>query len=493
MLVVAALVYVVASNLTPISESDFWIQLRVGDEIRRTGVIPRTIEYAFTEARDQPFMAHEWLPSTLSSALYALAGYRGMIVFKCALATAVTALLFALSWRINRNLVASILIACAAATAMNFRFQMRPEIFAFLLALASLHLLTEFRRTERKLVLAGLLPVALVWANSHGSFVLNLLLPWIFLAGAVLDDLRAGRLADRGARRDRAVRVHLPLAAAGVAVALVSLVNPYGPRLAIHAVAVGQADWLRENIVEFGATFEPRTREAAYFWVYIGYLGLVAASLVRGWRRLDGTSLVLLLLFGWMSTQAIRYTAWFAIAATCVLAQALAGLGRPPAAARRVTVVGVVLLAAGIAAAALHGDVRGHRIGFRNEAPMSPAALQFVRNARISGNVFNTFSHGDQLVHDFYPQIRVVIDSRTDAYGEAYYLRYRALSGRSFNSLGSPAELVAFLDRYAVATIVTRPIEFKNWQDKGHVEALERAGFGLAYSDPTTLVLRRAL
>jgi hypothetical protein len=490
-LVIAALVYVALSNLTPISESDFWIQLKVGDEIRRTGSIPPTIEYTFTEARDLPFIAHEWLPSALTSALFTVVGYPGMIVFKCLLAIAVTALAAALSFRINRNLVASVLIASAAATAMNFRFQMRPEIFAFLLALTSLYLLTAFVASGRRVYLVGLVPIAAVWANSHGSALLNLALPWIFLGGELLDDLRSRRLADPRVRGERIAKVYGPLAAAGIAMALVSLANPYGLHLFTHAFATGQADWLRDNIVEFGATFDERSRAAPYFWVYLAYLGALLASLVPGRRRINGTSLLLLAVFGALSLASIRYTAWFALVGTYVLAHTLSELGRSPTRRTTIALAGIAALGAGLVVSAVHGDVRGHRIGFRNEAPMSPEALQFVRSAGISGNVFNTFSHGDQLIHDFYPGIRVAIDSRTDAYGEEYYLRYRSLSGRSFKALGPPGDLVAYLDRYAVDTIVTRPLEFKNWNDKGHVQALERTGWAVVYADPTTVVLRR--
>jgi len=278
---------------------------------------------------------------------------------------------------------------------------------------------------------------------------------------------------------------------AGAGMLAVSFATPFGLRLFAQVVSIGQADWLRDNIVEFGATFDARVRSQPYFWVYIAYLGVVLLSFAAGRRRLDGTSLVLLLFFGWMSIRSVRYTAWFALAGTYVLASNFASADRSRTAERKLAMAGIVALLAGIAIVAARGDVRGHRIGFRNEAPMSPQALEFVRTSTIAGNVFNTFSHGDQLIHAFYPRIRVVIDSRTDAYGEAYYMRYLAMCGRSFKRLGPSADLIAFLDRNAVNTIVTRPLDFKNWSDKGHVHALERAGFSLAFADTTTLVLRR--
>ena len=487
----AAVVFIIAWNLTPISESDFWLQLHVGDEIRATHAIPRTIEYAFTEARDAEFVAHEWLPSTFSSLLYQGVGYRGMIAVKCLLALTIAALAFLLALQISRSTALSALIACAVMTAMNFRLQMRPEIFAFIFALVSLNLLVAFRRTEGFWWLAGLLPVTLLWANSHGSFLVGLALPWLFLAGAVIDDFRQRRWSDAATRRQRWMRVHAPLAAAGITLPVVGLINPFGFRLFTHAIAFSQARYLRDNIVEFGATLSERVRTQSYFWCYAVLLALVLLSFIPARRRLDGTAVVLTLAFGALSLDAIRFTGWFALVATYVLAHNLADIGRSYAGQRRLATFGIAALAAGCVIAAVHGDVRGHRIGFRNEAPMSAAALDFVRTASIEGNVFNTFSHGDQLIHAFFPKIRVAIDSRVDAYGEAYFLKYRSLYGRSFRALGPPQDLLDFLDRYHVDTIVTRPLEFQNWTDKGHAEALAQSRWNVVFEDETTVIMRR--
>jgi len=479
-----AAIFVALFNLTPISESDFWLQLKVGSEIRETHAIPPTIEYAFTEARDLGFIAHEWLSSVATSALFARVGYAGMIVFKCVLSLAVTGLAFALAYRLTKSAAVSVAIALAASWDMNFRFQMRPEIFAFLLAFGTTLVLSTFVETGRRRLLVALAPLALVWANAHASILVGLGLPWIFLAGTAIDDLRARRAF-------RLKTVQVPLAAAGISMFLASLANPYGIHLLLHWITFGRGAWLRTNIVEFSSTFSETTRRAPYFWVYLAYALLVAAVALKGRKRLDGTSLLLLAIFGAMSLDAVRFTAWFALAGTYAMGRALAGAARTPAAERRWIRAGIAVSLIGIAVALGRGDVRGHRIGFRNEAPMSEAAIRFLHEQGIQGNVFNTFSHGDQLIFNFYPRMRVVIDSRTDAYGEAYYLRYRDLCGRSFKALGPPADLVAFLVRYGVTTIVTRPLDFKNWSDKGHVAALEGIGFGIVYADPTTVILRR--
>ncbi len=490
-LVAAAILFVGTLNLTPITESDFWIQLKVGGMIRETGEIPRTIQFAFTEARDYPFFAHEWLPSVITSSLHARVGYRGMILFKCALALSVWALAFLLALQAGRNLVVSVALSCWVALVVNFRMQMRPEIFAFVLALASLNLIVALLSSGNWRWLVGLVPAGLLWANSHGSFLLGLALPWIFLAGTVLDDLRSRAFADPAARRTRLGRIYLPLGAAGAALFVVSLANPYGIRLLVHAISFGGADWLRDHIVEFGSTFDERVRSQPYFKVYLSYLAVVILSFAVGWRRVTATSLLLFLGFGYLSTDAIRFTAWFALAGAYVLGRNLKDLARAGAGRTSLAVAVAATLVAGTWVVASRGDVRGHPVGFRNFAPMTEKAIEFVRSSGIEGNVFNAFSHGDQLVYHFYPRIEVVIDTRIDAYGEAYYRRYASLSGRSYKLLGAPGDLTAFLDRYGVNAIVTRPFDYNNWVEKGHVGALEQDGWKVVFLDDSTVVLRR--
>lgn len=489
-LILAAAAFVVALNLTPISESDFWIQQELGGMIRASGTIPRTILFAFTEARDYEFIAHEWLATVASSALYDLIGYRGMIVFKCTMALLLAALCFLLALRLSGSVVIAVLVASLAELAANFRIQMRPELYAFVLLMIELNLLHEFLRTKRRAWLAALLPLGLIWANTHGSFLIGLALPALILAGEAIDDLRSGRLAGAKLRTARLFEIHVPLAAIAAALFAVSLINPYGLRLHRHVLTFGRADYLHEQIVEFGSTFAERVRATPYFKVYAAYLGLLLCSFVLGRRKLRTTPLLLFLAFGYLSTDAIRLAAWLALAGCWALAHNLSAVTWPDR--RRFALALTALLLAGTVLVAVRGDVRRKRIGFRDESPMSAATIDFIRRAGIRGNVFNGFNQGDPLIFHFYPDIRVVIDSRIDAYGESYYLWYRKLEGRSYKQLGPPGMLLDFLDRHGVHAIVTRPFDYWNWEEAGHLSALMSSGWRLVYADERTVILTRA-
>src|SRR5262249_14417197 len=131
-------------------------------------------------------------------------------------------------------------IAGAILLAVNFRTQMRPETVALILFATLLLLLDRLaaapaaampgaaapRGESAAATVAAIAAVGLVWANSHGSFVLAPALPLVFLAGAAGPD---GRVR---ARR---------LGIAAAVLVLVSCVNPYGPRLWFKALDLASA------------------------------------------------------------------------------------------------------------------------------------------------------------------------------------------------------------------------------------------------------------
>jgi hypothetical protein len=483
--------FVVVLNLTPIYENDFWIQLKVGDLIRETGSIPRTILFACTEAKDRPFVAHEWLPSVIESALYARIGYPGMIVVKCLLALALFGLARSLARRSGSASAVATGIGALVLLAVNFRTQMRPELVALILFAATLLLLERLVAAPRPWRIAAIAGIGLVWANTHGSFVLAPALPLVFLAGAALDEWRSGALRDRAARSARGRGPWFALAAASLGVAAISLVNPFGPRLWSKALDVATARFIRENIVEFAPTFDARLHGETYWIVYIVFLAFAAASFL-GWRRRDGVAPVLLfLLFGALSFDAIRFTAWFAVACAPVLGCNLSRVGRGETGRTAVPAAVAIALAVAIAVAAVRGNVRGGRVGFADASPLSRGAIDALRGAGLHGNVFNSYRLGDQIVFHFWPRARVTIDSRVDAYGGEYFERYRALSGRSLKHMGPAADLIAFLDRYAINTIVSMPYDYRNWTLGNQAEALRRAGWVPLYDDDTAVILTR--
>ncbi len=383
------------------------------------------------------------------------------------------------------------IVAAFVLLTINFRTHMRPELFAFLLFVVALILLHEFLVSGRLRWLVGLLPVGLVWANTHGSFLVGLGLIPMVLAGLLLDDWRNGELGDPLRRRTRIRRRYLPLAAAALLLVGVSLITPHGVELFRQAFVIGQADFIRENILEFAPTFGEQMRGRLYVKIYVVFLSVVALSFAVARKRVSAVSVVLFVVFGYLSVDAVRYTAWFAVASAYVLARNLRGAPSKRDSRTALAVIASLVLLGSVATVLERGNVMGKPLGFEDMSPLPSEAIEFIEREGIQGNVFNAYRFGDQLVYQFYPRIRVVIDSRNDAYGERYYLQYRSLSGRSFKRLAPAEELVGFLDRYRIDTIVTLPHDFRNWEAKGYLPPLERAGWEVTFDRSDTLVLQR--
>jgi hypothetical protein len=490
-LVLLSLAFVVSLNLTPIYTNDFWLHLKIGDIIRESGDIPKTILFTFTEAKDHEIVVHEWLPSLISSFLYGHIGYSGMVAFKCFLAVGIFLLAFRLSFYINRDWSISLFLAALCILMINFRTHMRPEIFAFVYLLIHLNLMQAFLKTRNLRWLLGLLPLSVLWANSHGSFIVNLGLPGLFLLGIILNDWWAARTGSRKIAFSQIKQVYLPLIIVNSLVVALSFVNPYGTRLLIHSFSLSQDSYIRQNIIEWFPMFHPFIRRYFYFKLYLLFCAILLSSLIIGRKNMNFVLAILILVFGHLSVDTNRNAAWFAVVGTYVMAYCLNGILKTER--KRMIFNGflAVALVFGVILVFQKGNVRGKKPGFQRGTPMTAGALNFIERAGIQGNVMNSYKYGAELIYHFYPRLKVTIHSRVDAYGADYYRRFRKISGKKWELLGEPEELLSFLRKYDVRTIVTTPGEFLNWRYGGHVNELVKDGWKLVYRDRSTRILTR--
>jgi hypothetical protein len=264
-------------------------------------------------------------------------------------------------------------------------------------------------------------------------------------------------------------------------------------------VQLSGSEFIRENIHEWKSTFDAGFRSRAFFVIYIEFCVLLVVSTGLRFNRARPSLLLLTLGFWVLTIVAVRHIPWFVIAGCYLLAGLFEGspINRDTWYRTRIptravwAILSSLLLLAGANISATHGNVRGLKVGFENGASLNPTALAFIEDTNISGNVFNSYGFGDQLVYHFYPRIRVAMDSRLDAYGSTAYLEFRRLTGMKLDQLGAPKELLDYLEAYAVQTIVTRPREYTNWSRKGHKDALTGAGWREAYRDRETVILTR--
>ena len=222
----AAIVIVALLTFIPVSNGDFWLHAAIGRIVWTSGEIPRTLLFPFTEASAFPVRPQEWLASV---ALYLLdrgLGSDRLVFASGAIGLAVFALAWRLAFRLTKAFFASLALALAFMAAVNYRHYLSPELLALLFSLALLSLLVEYRSSGKWRYLLACAPLALVWANCHGSFPLALVIAACFAAGAALEA--------------RAARAALPYLACSALMAVAMSVNPEGP-WAFQSIATEQA------------------------------------------------------------------------------------------------------------------------------------------------------------------------------------------------------------------------------------------------------------
>lgn len=459
-----ALAAVVLLTCVPPSSNDLWLQITIGGMIWNGGGIPATVLFPFTEVKDFPFHAHEWLPSVAFYLLYGALGWNKLALVTGLLGLATFALAARLAWRLTGSFPVSIFLALLMMATINYRYLLRPEIFACLFVLIELTLLAEYRLTGRRAWLAGLVPLALVWANSHGSFPVGLAIAGLFAAGEAIS-----------ARR---IAAGLPYAAALAGMTAATLLNPMGYKLFYFSWDLRRWRSLQTYIHEWTGTFSPYFMDERGFWAYACLLAVCAAALLACWRRAGATELLLLAAFGALSLDRQRYVLFFALVALYVLAR-LAG----PAAAsgKRLTAALLVLVVAGTAALAQYGNFR--RAYFYEAASLnfSPLLVEYIEEQKPRGNVINSYELGAELIHRFYPALRPSIDSRVDSYGEMYFLHMLEL-------LSDEREMLKFIDQYDVRYMLLLQRDFERVKQ---MEGLLRSGWKTRFADRRMVLLAR--
>lgn len=384
----------------------------------------------------RPWQTHEWLSEVVMALAFRAGGWSGAALLSAFAAAATAGLL---TRHLSRWLSGPVLAAVAllGLASLSSSLLARPHLLALpFLEMWAAELVIA--RSEGRLPAWGrLVPLMLVWANLHGSFLFGLLL----LAAFGLDAVVAGR-----GRPGLVLRWAGIGAAAGVA----AVISPHGIdnllfplRLMSLKTLSGVGEW-SPMIPAAQAPFE-LTLLAGVF------------ALVRTRARVPLLSLLLLLLLTYLAFKQVRHVLLFGITAPLLVAEPLGEalqrpLPKPPVWAR----------AAAIAAACAGLALAGLRLAWPvrlADSPVAPAAaLSRVPDAVRAGPVFNAYAFGGYLIFE---GVRPYIDSRAEVYGDPFRARYlrlasgdaalfaRELEARRIDwTLLEPASpLIAVLDR----------------------------------------------
>ena len=411
----------------------------------------------------------EWLAELALAAGYRLGGWGGVIMLTAACAAAALALFAHFLLRRLPPLPALIAVA-AAAELLEPHMLARPHVLALPLLVLWSGLLLAARDAGRGPPFAAL-PVMMLWANLHGSFLFGPALAAFLGCEAVLQ-------AAAGTRRAEVLRWGGFTLAATVA----ALLTPHGLAGLIQPIRLMLMPALQAS---FGEWLSPNFQQSPDLEIWI--LGAVFVGFTTG-VRLPAMRLILLLGLMHLMLQHVRHADLLATVGPLAIAAPLgrrlaellpesrsglagwfARLAQP---AQWPAVALTVALAAALATpVALRPLARG------DDAVTPAAALAAAQAAGLTGPVLNSEAFGGYLVFRGVPDF---IDGRIEMYGNNFLARDLAAER------GDRAALARLLARYRIAWALVQ-------LHSAEAAALRGlAGWRRVYADNIAVVYRRA-
>lgn len=388
-----------------LNDPDFWWHLKTGQIIWNTRAIPRVDLFSYT-THHHAWIPHEWMAQWTLYGSYHLGGYAGVMLWLWLASSLLFIAVYGLCALYSGNAKIAFLGGLLAWFFATIGMAPRPQILGYVFLAVEL-LLIHLGRTRNPRWLLAVPPLFAVWVNLHGSFFIGMAVLGIFVA-----------CSWRGFRSELLInqpwtpqaRQFLWIAAALSVLAL--LLNPVGWSAVLYPIdvmlhqPVGVAaveEWQPTHL-----TSDPRG---------IGLL-LVAAVLVllplvrRAAWRLD--EMLLAALAFWSALGHARMLFLFGIMAAPLLCRLLADdWDHYDAAKDRVLPNAVLMLLA--AAVLFFAFPSGQELEQQVQTGNPSHAVDFIRTARLSGNMLNEYTEGGYLIWVL-PEHPVFIDGRSDVF-----------------------------------------------------------------------------
>lgn len=410
----------------PIGDPDFGWHLAAGRYILDHLTLPRVDGFSYV-AHGRPWVAYSWLPEVFFAALDDVVGPAGAIALAALLVTATFAIVLATCRLAGARHVVAVGATLLAGLTSAPTWTVRPHLFSFLFTAVVCHLVMLDRTRPADRGQASpvprcfwiLVPVAVVWANSHVFFVYGFGL----LGLHILTHWRSW-LWDQNRSRVRWQTVLFLLAAAAGL-----LVNPHGIGLLTHVAGLPG----EETTFAMVSELQTPSLHETHGQLLTTFSFALALALIFSRTPKDPGEVAAVFLFALLAYSMARNMPFFAIVGAPILARhtegALPGTGdaRPPMSPLRRRIHGLMLASlctlfvAGVARSAVYP---GNATLSRTRFPVD--AVAYLNAQPVLGRLFNHFNWGGYLIATLHPRYQVSMDGRTGVYGEDTLRQYRA-------------------------------------------------------------------
>ena len=445
-------------NTHPIRPHDFWWHITIGREIVTTGSIPTSDVYSYTQT-GQPYPSYQmfWLMETLLYVIYKLGGPALVVFIQSLMITTAYIVLFGVckltthSWRI-----AAIGVLFAAALGLN-DWNVRPQAITFLLASLFILAIYKYRHNPHWGWLVVFPLCMIVWVNSHGTFLIGLVLIAIWWGQEIWQAILQ-RIYHQHNFEIR--QIVTPGVMFGIT-AMACLINPRGLGIISYLKTLTSNSVVQNLVTEWAPPSLNSLMGAIFLCSLMGSAILLAVSP----KRPTFSQIATFLVFGFLGLKTSRGSVWFGLVMASIVAEHLSAIfNHGKASDRKIvnqegsrilnSVFAILMLIVGVMSLPWFKSILplpSAKAGLISaETPIQ--ATQVLAEKNPPGHVFNAMSFGSYLIWKAYPQYQVFVDSRIELFSEKIWLDYLNISN-------ADGDWEMLLKDYGVNTLMLNPVE----------------------------------
>jgi hypothetical protein len=393
-------------------DPDLGWHLATGRYIVEHHAIPHTDPFSYTAA-GRPWIAHEWATDVLLYTLCRAWGVHGLVLFRQVTQVLGVVLTYLLCLRAGVHPLVAFVGGAGFLFFILPTLNARPQMLLPVFTLCLLHILLSHRQGRRR-ALWWVLPLTVVWVNTHGGFLLLFAILALFVVDQALDQpdegLRAGRFRVN-------VRKALPIVGIAVLAAAVTLCNPNGLRGSAYPLTYFGGD-LGKAARQVEEWRSPDFSDPVHRY---SLLGMILAPLILAMTPV-APNVSQLLFFMFVTMGFLRYQrmapifgiAWIWLAAGAVHAR-FRWEYRPTANQRGGLMVASLILMAVVLTVVGVPWLKPPARLVRPEAFPEHVVQVAIANG-LSGRLMNTYHYGGYILWRYYPKQVVFIDGRADIY-----------------------------------------------------------------------------
>jgi hypothetical protein len=380
---------------------DFWWHIAAGRNILENGAIPSVDPFGMYDAANacgQTVLKSEWLGQVSLYSVYRWFGLDGIIYFRAGLLALCLAIVyFRCRLAASASPFALVIMALAGLAILHHTGE-RPQLFSFLFISLLFLLLDSFVRSGNHWALYGILPLMLLWSNTHAGVLMGVASLGLFSIGYVMENRWAQGRFNTSSNQLMVVVVFL---------SCIILVTAPNGLDTFKCIIFQQSGSIRETVSEYASPWElwPVT---LYYWVFIS-VTLVSLPGFFSKAYLKQGSLVFVL--GLISVLGYRYIPLFVLVAAPYVVGSLDRMLdriRLPAAAIHLTVLVVALAILGYGFK--QDKVFQHGL---QEQRFPVGAVAFIKANKLGGKMFNSMNWGGYLLWNLSGTTNLFIDGRT--------------------------------------------------------------------------------